>query len=340
MQINNFNSNEKILRYLDKLDYFFNGHKTLIVTEFDLTNRCNNNCPGCCGVRENGAELSREQIDLIVRSLRDIGNQGVILSGGGEPLISPHFSYAVKELRKNGMKLGLNSNGLALTEELAELIADNCTYFRISLDAASPELYKKTHGMPPAAFQKTVDNIRMFARVKKARGSQTSYGVGFLTSRDTAGEMEAFVRLARDCGVDFAQFRPFTGDLYDITETYQRLKETYETPDFGVRASLQKYKEMKTGGKREYDRCRGMFFSTVITADAKVFACLHYRQREEYYLGTITEDTSLSDIFRSPRMRQVYESIDCSKCPSMCRNDAFNRTLDTLSLDVTHREFL
>lgn len=340
MQINNFNSNEKILRYLDKLDYFFNGHKTLIVTEFDLTNRCNNNCPGCCGVRENGAELSREQIDLIVRSLRDIGNQGVILSGGGEPLISPHFSYAVKELRKNGMKLGLNSNGLALTEELAELIADNCTYFRISLDAASPELYKKTHGMSPAAFQKTVDNIRMFARVKKARGSQTSYGVGFLTSRDTAGEMEAFVRLARDCGVDFAQFRPFTGDLYDVTETYQRLKETYETPDFGVRASLQKYKEMKTGGKREYDRCRGMFFSTVITADAKVFACLHYRQREEYYLGTITEDTSLSDIFRSPRMRQVYESIDCSKCPSMCRNDAFNRTLDTLSLDVTHREFL
>lgn len=340
MQINNFNSNEKILRYLDKLDYFFNGHKTLIVTEFDLTNRCNNNCPGCCGVRENGAQLSREQIDLIVRSLRDIGNQGVILSGGGEPLISPHFSYAVKGLRKNGMKLGLNSNGLALTEELAELIADNCTYFRISLDAASPELYKKTHGMSPAAFQKTVDNIRMFAQVKKARGSQTSYGVGFLTSRDTAGEMEAFVRLARDCGVDFAQFRPFTGDLYDVTETYQRLKETYETPDFGVRASLQKYKEMKTGGKREYDRCRGMFFSTVITADAKVFACLHYRQREEYYLGTITEDTSLSDIFRSPRMRQVYESIDCSKCPSMCRNDAFNRTLDTLSLDVTHREFL
>lgn len=340
MQINNFNSNEKILRYLDKLDYFFNGHKTLIVTEFDLTNRCNNNCPGCCGVRENGAELSREQIDLIVRSLRDIGNQGVILSGGGEPLISPHFSYAVKELRKAGMKLGLNSNGLALTEELAELIADNCTYFRVSLDAASPEMYKKTHGMPPAAFQKTVDNLRMFSRVKKARGSQTSFGVGFLTSQDTAGEMEAFVRLARDCGVDFAQFRPFTGDLYDITETYQRLKETYETPDFGVRASLQKYKEMGTGGKREYDRCRGMFFSTVVTANAKVFACLHHRQQEEYYLGTITEDTSLSDIFRSPRMRQVYESIDCTKCPSMCRNDAFNRTLDTLSLDVTHREFL
>ena len=44
--INNFNADEKIMQYMDKLDYFFNGHKTLIVTELDLTNRCNNRCPG------------------------------------------------------------------------------------------------------------------------------------------------------------------------------------------------------------------------------------------------------------------------------------------------------
>lgn len=338
--INNFNSNEKIMRYLDKLDYFFNGHKTLIVTEFDLTNRCNNNCPGCCGVKENGAELSRGQIDLIVESLADMGNQGVILSGGGEPLMSPHFSYAVSKLRAQGMKLGLNSNGLALTEELAALIADNCTYFRISLDAASPEMYRRTHGMPAAAFEKTVENIKLFARVKRERNSAVSYGVGFLTNQETAREMEAFVALCKECGADFAQFRPFTGDLYDITEEYLRLKEIYEGTEFGVRASVQKYREMKETGKREYKKCRGMFFSTVITADAKVFACLHHRQKEEYYLGQITEHTSLADIFRGPRMRQVYGDMDCSKCPVMCRNDAFNRTLDTLSLDVVHREFL
>lgn len=338
--INNFNSNEKIMRYLDKLDYFFNGHKTLIVTEFDLTNRCNNNCPGCCGVKENGAELSREQIDLIVESLADMGNQGVILSGGGEPLMSPHFSYAVSKLRTQGMKLGLNSNGLALTEELAALIADNCTYFRISLDAASPEMYQKTHGMPAAAFEKTVENIKLFARAKRERNSETSYGVGFLTNQETAREMEAFVALCKECETDFAQFRPFTGDMYDITDEYLRLKEIYEGPGFGVRASVQKYREMKEIGKREYKKCRGMFFSTVITADAKVFACLHHRQKEEYYLGQITERTSLADIFRGPRIRQVYEDMDCSKCPVMCRNDAFNRTLDTLSLDVVHREFL
>ena len=338
--INNFNANEKILNYLDKLDYFFNGHKTLIVTEFDLTNRCNNKCPGCCGVNGNQAELTKHQIDLIVDSLSDMDNQGVILSGGGEPLISPHFTYAVKSLRNKGIKLGLNSNGLALTEELAELIADNCEYYRISLDAASPELYLKTHGMSAAVFQKTVSNIRMFSDIKRKLGSEISFGVGFLTNQETAAEMEKFVQLVQECGADFAQFRPFTGDMHDVTETYLRLKERYETPDFGVRASVQKYREMRTKGERGYNRCRGMFFSTVITADAKVFACPHHRQNDAYYLGQINDQVSLADIFRSARMREVYEAIDCAQCPVMCRNDVFNRTLDVLSLDVTHSAFL
>ena len=198
VKINSFNADEKIMRHLDKLDYFFNGHKTLIVTEFDLTNRCNNKCPECCGVNENGAQLSKHQIDLIVDGLAKMNNKGIILSGGGEPLISPHFSYAVKELKKRGMKLGLNSNGLALTRELAELIADNCEYFRISLDAASAEMYQKTHGMPTAAFDKVVENIKMFAEVKKERQSSVSFGVGFLTSSMTCGELELFVRLVTD----------------------------------------------------------------------------------------------------------------------------------------------
>jgi len=338
--INNFNANEKIMQYPDKLDYFFNGHKTLIVTELDLTNCCNNRCPGCCGVNENGAELSRHQVELVIDSIAEMGGKGVILSGGGEPLISPHFTFAVRELRKRGIKLGVNSNGLALTEELAQLIADNCEYFRISLDAAGPDMYLRTHGMPPLAFHKTVENMAMFARIKKELNSPVSFGVGFLTSRETAVEMENFVRLVRDSGADFAQFRPFTGDLYDITEEYLCLKEQYETPEFGVRASLQKYKEMRTGGQRDYDKCRGMFFSTVITADAKVFSCLHHRQEDAHFLGQIDDSTSLADIFRSARMREVYERIDCSQCPAMCRNDVFNRTLHTLSLEVTHREFL
>lgn len=340
---NGFNADEKILKYLQKLDYFFNGHKTLIVTELDLTNRCNNCCPGCCGVKENGAELSKEQLDRIISGLKEMDNKGVILSGGGEPLMSPLFTYALRELRRAGMKIGLNSNGLALTPELAREIAENCTYFRISLDAGSPEMYRRTHGMPAQNFEKVCDNITMFSQIRQKvnseTGRNTSFGVGFLTSAATSVDMENFVKIARNRGADFAQFRPFTGDFYDATPDYERLKKEYETPSFQVKASIQKYREMKTNGGRTYDKCRGMFFSTVITADAKVFACLHHRQEADYEIGNLQEQT-LPELFQSARIREIYNKMNCEKCPPLCRNDVFNRTLNALSLDITHAEFL
>lgn len=71
----------------------------------------------------------------------------------------------------------------------------------------------------------------------------------------------------------------------------------------------------------------------------KVFSCLPQRQ-EEHFLGQIDDETSLLDIFRSIRMREAYENMDCLKFPTMCRNDVFNRTLNSLSLGVTRSEFL
>ena len=88
MKINNFNSDEKILRYTNKIDYFLNSHKTLIVTELDLTNKCNHRCPGCCGNNENNAELSKEQIEIIASNLKAMDNKGVIHPGGGYPRLA------------------------------------------------------------------------------------------------------------------------------------------------------------------------------------------------------------------------------------------------------------
>ena len=342
MKINNFNSDEKILRYHNKIDYFFNAHKTLIVTELDLTNKCNHRCPGCCGHNENNAELSWEQIESVVWNLKNMDNKGVILSGGGEPTCSPYFKQAVKLLKKAGQNLGMNSHGMNLTEELNEIICENLEYFRISLDAGSPEMYQKIHGMKPHHFEKTLQNIENFAKTKQRLGSKTSFGVGFLTSSITECDMESFVKLVKERGADFAQFRPFTGDTLDISPRLASLREQYEDDSFKIVASYQKYKEMeglKLSKDRGYDRCHGMFFSTVISADFKVWACLHFRQSDKHFLGDLRVQ-SLEEIWKGSRIREVYQDIDCATCPILCRNDSFNRTLDKLSLDITNSEFL
>ncbi|TLD82036.1 radical SAM protein [Helicobacter sp. MIT 05-5293] len=344
MKVNHFNSSEKILRYTNKIDYFLNAHKTLIVTELDLTNKCNHRCPGCCGHNENNAELSKDQITTIVENLKAMDNKGVILSGGGEPTLSLHFGYAVESLKRAGMNIGLNSNGGLLNEEKCHIIAKNLEYFRISLDAGSALMYEKIHGMKPHHFEKTLENIAMFAKIKTELDSQTSFGIGFLTSKETQEDMEKFVLIIKEIakkhkGINFVQFRPFIGDTFDISPILENLKAKYEEEDFKILASFQKYNEMANITHRGYDKCHGMFFSTVISADFKVWACLHFRQSAKHFLGDLKEQ-SLEEIWRGARIKEVYQSIDCQKCPILCRNDSFNKTLDKLSLDIINSEFL
>lgn len=338
MNINNFNSNEKILQYSEKISYFLNAHKSLINTELDLTNKCNHKCPGCCGNNENNAELDKNQILNIAKNLKQMENKGVILSGGGEPTISPHFEYAILTLKNYGNNLGLNSHGMNLNEKKCEIIAQNCEYFRISLDAGSPILYEKIHGMKEKHFYKTLENIELFANIKSKLNSKTSFGVGFLTSKQTAHEMEDFIKLVKNRGADFAQFRPFIGDSFDISDKLSELKNKYEDSNFKIRASYQKYNAMQNAN-RNYKKCHGMFFNTVISADAKVWACLHFRQSDAHYLGDLNTQ-SLESIWKSARMREVYNNINCEHCPILCRNDSFNRVLENLANPIINSEFL
>ena len=96
--------------------------------------------------------------------------------------------------------------------------------------------------------------------------------------------------------MDFAQFRPFQEDTTDVSEQYGRLNDQYEDERFSVLASLQKYGAFKNGRTKPYDCCRGMFFSTVITANVRLYACFHHRQDPHYLIGDMREGKSLVQI--------------------------------------------
>jgi MoaA/NifB/PqqE/SkfB family radical SAM enzyme len=340
MNVNKFNAHEKIFQYYDKLDYFFNGYKTLISLELDLTNLCNNNCPKCVGVKDNPVSLTFEQVKILVDQLvDDFDMKSIIISGGGEPLLHPNFSEILYYIKGKGLKIGLNSNGLALDSEKSKAIIDCCSYFRISLDAGTAEMYKITHGMNGDSFNHVIENIKMFSSMKKALKSEISFGTGFLTSEETKVDIFNFFKLSKDCGVDFAQLRPFTGDFTPIINELNKARELFEDKNFKLAASVHKYSRFNDEEKRPYDKCYGMFFNTVVTANFKVFACLHHRQNSKYFLGDLN-DTTMKEIWNSSRIREVFGNIDCNDCPYFCRNDDINRTLDNIYKPIYHKEFL
>ncbi len=86
--------------------------------------------------------------------------------------------------------------------------------------------------MKPHHFAKTLENIEMFARIKTQMDSKISFGIGFLTSQETREDMEIFVKLIKDItkrqkGIDCVQFRPFTGDTFDIVLIFLELQNKY-----------------------------------------------------------------------------------------------------------------
>ena len=61
----------------------------------------------------------------------EIGLGGVILSGGGQPNLWPHFSELVSYINKKGIKLGLITNGFP--RNIDEQIYDLFQWIRLSI---------------------------------------------------------------------------------------------------------------------------------------------------------------------------------------------------------------
>lgn len=338
MKVNNFNAFEKVFKHQTELNLFFNSHRTLISLELDLTNFCDNKCPGCTGMKDINAHLSLEQINKLIIDMKEVGIQSVIISGGGEPTLHPCFSEILYLIKSNGIKIGINTNGLSLTKEKIYAILDCCEYCRFSLDAGTPEMFKKTHGMEAHHFNKIIDNIKTIVKIKKEYNVGIAIGTGYLTNKETKNGILDFVKTSKECNVMFAQMRPFTNDFTTIDDEMKEAKKL-ETDTFKVTSSQHKYSRFNDTCKRNYKRCLGMFFNTVVTANFKVFNCLHHRQMDKYFLGDLNKQ-SLKEIWNSARIREVFETIDYKDCPYFCRNDDVNNGLDYINKDVNHKEFL
>ena len=97
---------------------------------FELTARCNFNCPMCYvhlkqeDVEARGRELTAAQWIDLARQARDAGMVFVLLTGG-EPFIREDFFEIYHAMKQMGLMISINSNGSMLHgETLRRLIED------------------------------------------------------------------------------------------------------------------------------------------------------------------------------------------------------------------------
>lgn len=126
---------------------------------FELTPRCNFNCPMCYVHRQNAeGELTGGQWIELARQARDGGMIFALLTGG-EPFLRKDFFQIYSQMKAMGILVSINSNGALLNGSIREqLIADPPMRLNISLYGGCRETYRKMCGRD--AFEQVVENIR------------------------------------------------------------------------------------------------------------------------------------------------------------------------------------
>ena len=131
---------------------------------FELTARCNFDCPMCYvhlkqeDIDAQGRELTTQQWIDIARSARDKGMVFALLTGG-EPFVRKDFFEIYHAMKEMGILISINSNGSMLSGEILQrLIEDPPFRINISLYGGSNETYCGMCGRP--AYDQVIANIR------------------------------------------------------------------------------------------------------------------------------------------------------------------------------------
>lgn len=352
ISVNQFSSS-KILQHIDRIsEWKQEGISRPVTYELDMTNVCNCKCHFCFGFfeqKQHQVSMTFQDAKNILNQIKQFGGKAVTFTGGGDPLCNKYTIEAVKYSKKIGLDVGFISNGILLNSETAKEIVKACTWVRISLDAATKETYKLTHGMNSSTFDLILKNIKLLVKWKKEEKSSITIGVGFLTYDRTIDEIVAFAKLSKKLGVDYAQYRPllkrFTEKEFNIKDQDKVISniakaKQYSDKKFAVVSSVHKYEMISTKTyKRQYDICYGHNFATVVAADQKMYLCCHMRGMEKYCIGDLKKNT-LKEIWLSAKRKKIYNNIDFKDCPLLCRCDSFNTILSDMQRTVEHVNFL
>lgn len=101
------------------------------------TRKCQQKCNYCMVRDDTGdEELTFEDFMSAINVLRSYGLKAVEFSGGGEPLLWPHFNDAVLMMFSMGIKISLITNGLAI-DAVPKNILSSISWVRISINSVN-----------------------------------------------------------------------------------------------------------------------------------------------------------------------------------------------------------
>jgi len=340
-------SESKLAFHPNKLEALSaNKITTPVYVRVKPTNRCNHKCFYCsyapgsqCVVSETinlKDEIPREKMMEILADFRDMGVRAVTYSGGGEPLVYPHIVETLQKTLDDGIDLSMITNGQRLSDQRAELLTQ-AKWIRISMDASTAKTFSDVRGVPERFFEELTENIRTFAKKKRA---ECELGINFVVSDKNADQVYHSAKFFKDLGANHVKFTPiyvaedFLGyhakSRDAVLDQIRQAREELEDDRFGVFDTYEKDLTATGLPTRQCARCFIMQTVPVIGADCHVYFCHDKTYTRSGRLGTI-KTQSFKTLWFSPEAEKIFREFDPRRqCRHHCTYDSRNRAIQEM----------
>ena len=177
---------------------------------FELTQRCNHDCPHCYNVWKNrapypGGELGTRETIAMVENMLDETGAGLVSLSGGEPLLREDFFEILDWLVGQHVTVNLITNGSLLTEQTVErLVPNKVSIFELPLLSSRREIHDRMSGSAGAFDRATLAMASLKVAGQRVVGVFVATKLNLETWKETA---ELAVALGLD-GIMFNRFNP------------------------------------------------------------------------------------------------------------------------------------
>lgn len=315
--------------------------------QLDPTNRCNNHCSFCFYDIFPLNEFSRRDelpTDVIIRALtefKEVGGKSVEYTGGGEPLIHKGFKEFNKVSKNLGLERALVTNGVELDKNLEDIV--DYSWVRVSLNAGSPENYKKVHGAREEYYDRVIENIYELGIYKE---KDNVAGISFIVNKDNYKDIETVGNIAKDAGMDNVRYslaykpereEEFEGVWEDITDRLQKVSSLNDD-DFKVFSFHNRIKDIK--GETKGGFCYYTHMTAVLGANGILYPCCYFKYDDKYNLGNI-KDNSFKDLWYGQKRKDFWNETgkDCGASCWMTEKNKLASYITQDKGDVPHLNY-
>mgnify|MGYP001617775943 CR=1 FL=1 len=326
-----------------------------IYIEVSPSGACNHRCVYCA---LDFMEYKKVFLDTVIfkKRLLEMGALGVksiMYAGEGEPFLHKDIGDIINYTKKAGIDVAVTTNGVLLSEELADSVLADITWIKISINGATKATYAKIHRANPNDLDRVMKNMEYAAKLKRQKGYSCAIGMQLLLLPENCHEVVDLAKKAKDIGMDYLVVKPYSQHHFSKTEKYKNIKYSkylylvdklavLNTDKFNVIFRVNTMKKWDKGAS-DYQHCYALPFWAYFDSSGNAWSCSAYLSDQRFKIGNIYKNTFREVIGSEKRKRLLSwakDRLDTAGCRVNCRMDEVNRYLLSLKHPPEHVNFI